>query len=99
MHLEDAVVVTISGSSGTPWQLSCSASPTAAHTTSAPVDTLAYAPADSTNWMSFQPSPAPCFPVTSDDAVIGFDYLVLIPANATGGDYEVVVTYSVTSLE
>jgi hypothetical protein len=99
MHLEDAVVVTVSGSAGAPWQLTCSAAPGSGHTTSAPVESLAYAPADSVVWTPFQSTPQPCWQAMNSDAVLGYDYLVQIPPSSTAGNFEVIVTYSVSTLE
>lgn len=99
MHLEDAVVVMVSGTAGATWQLTCSAAPTSAHTTSAPVESLSYAPADTSDWSSFQSTSQACWEEMSGDAVIGYDYLVHVPPTSTAGTFDVTVTYSVSTLE
>jgi len=98
-QIESAAVIVIGGTAGGPWQLSCSAIPTAAHTTDLPVTALEYAQSGTSDWAPFQSSPAPCVSTMDGDRFVRFDYRVQVPRAATPGAFNVLVTYSVAAIE
>jgi hypothetical protein len=98
--IESAVVVTVGGASGGAWQLSCSAAPTAGHTTDLPVAALEFVQASaSSDWVPFQTSTVPCAAAITGDAIVRFNYRIHVPFSAAPGQFEVVVTYSVSMIE
>jgi hypothetical protein len=98
-QIESAAVVSVGGTSGGAWQLSCWAEPTAAHTTDLPVQSLEYARTGTADWAPFQTSAAPCTTPMNGDGFVRFNYRMQVPFSAAPGTFEVVVTYSVSAIE
>lgn len=95
--LAEAVTVSISNSEGA-WQLSCSGEEGSGHTTTARVGDLAFSDSGADAWTPFDVLPASCLEQANGNATMIYDYKLTVPANASPGDYQVIVTYSVEAL-
>jgi hypothetical protein len=98
-QIESAAVVSVSGTSGAIWQLSCSAAPTTAHTSDLPITTLEYTRAGTDDWSPFQAVAVPCTDGMNGDGIVRFNYRLQVPFSANPGTFEVIVTYTVSTLE
>ena len=97
VKIAQAVTVSVSGSTGA-WQLSCSGEEGSDHTTTAGVGDLAFSDTGEEYWTPFEVEPAPCFEQAIGDATLIYDYQLTVPKDASTGDFQVIVTYTVEAL-